>query len=154
AVTIATRLDALAGNRPSPMVPYDNPLRDESCIYYRYGSFLENRKMTFRGRQVPAITGPDGKLMPDRRAPGAAVPPWLTDPFQAVRSRPVRLRTTPLETTYTNYEALVQRGKGGVYQAVDFSSTPSKPCIIKEGRRHGETDWVGLDGFDRIKWEA
>jgi serine/threonine protein kinase len=47
-----------------------------------------------------------------------------------------------------------QRGKGGVYEAVDVSVSPPRLVIIKEGRRHGETDWLGEDGFARIKREA
>jgi tRNA A-37 threonylcarbamoyl transferase component Bud32 len=153
AIAIAIKLDALVGNEPAPFVPYDNPLRHKSCIYYRYGGF-SNRTMTFRGKRIPAIAHPDGKLMPDFRTPGAAVPPWLTDPFEAVRSQAVSACVTQLETTYRNYEALVQRGKGGVYRALDLSFRPPKLCIIREGRRHGETDWLGHDGFDRIKREA
>src|SRR5262249_60420891 len=55
---------------------------------------------------------------------------------------------------YTGYEALNQRGRGGVYQARDVSSVVVKLCVIKEGRRHGEPDWHGHDGFIRIKREA
>jgi serine/threonine protein kinase len=71
-----------------------------------------------------------------------------------VHGRVAHEALTPLETTYSNYEALVQRGKGGVYRTLDHSSVPPKPCLIKEGRRHGETDWLGRDGFYRIKREA
>jgi hypothetical protein len=154
AVAIASDLHALTGNQPAPIVPYDNPLRDNSCIHYRYGGFSPSLKVTFRGKSIPAVARPDGKLVPDFRKPGAAVPRWLTDPFRPVRAPATRESLTPLETTYTNYEALVQRGKGGVYRALDLSSTPQKPCVIREGRRHGETDWLGRDGFDRIKREA
>lgn len=154
AVAIAPELHNLAANRPAPIVPYDNPLRDKSCIYYRYGGFSPNLTTTFRGKSVPAIARPDGRVVPDLRKPGAAVPRWLTDPFQPTRPRVASARVTPLETTYSNYKALVQRGKGGTYQALDLSSAPPKMCVIKEGRRHGETDWPGDDGFDRIKREA
>ena len=34
------------------------------------------------------------------------------------------------------------------------SSMPRKLCVIKEGRPHGETDWLGRDGFIRLKREA
>jgi serine/threonine protein kinase len=78
----------------------------------------------------------------------------LTDPFQQLHGRAAAEVLTPLETTYSNYEALVQRGKGGVYRAVDHSCAPAKPVVIKEGRRHGETDWLGRDGFYRTKREA
>jgi class IV lanthipeptide synthase len=154
ALVIAAELDSLTANQPAPMVPYDNALRNGSCIYYRYGSFSSRVKMSFRGKRVSAIARTDGKLVPDRRKPGSAVPHWLRDPFQAVRSRRAREFLTPLETKYRDYEALVQRGRGGVYRALDLSSTPARPCIIKEGRRHGETDWNGCDGYERLQCEA
>jgi hypothetical protein len=154
AVAIALDLHTLTAKFAAPMVPYDKALRDKSCIYYRYGSFTPSVTVTYRKKRVPAIRGPNGKLVPDFRQPGAAVPRWLTDPLQPTRSPAASEALTPLETTYGNYEALVQRGKGGVYQALDLSSVPAKPCVIKEGRRHGETDWLGRDGFHRVKHEA
>ena len=71
-----------------------------------------------------------------------------------MRSRPAFELATPLETDYGRYEALTQRGRGGIYQARDVSAARAKLCVIKEGRRHGETDWLGRDGFIRIKREA
>jgi tRNA A-37 threonylcarbamoyl transferase component Bud32 len=153
AIAIASELHALTANQPAPAVPYDNPLRKESCIYYRYGGF-SNASVTFRKKSLLAIVRPDGKLVPDLRAPGAAVPRWLTDPFQPARSQTALEFATPLETDYTAYKALVQRGRGGVYQARDLTSVPAKLCVIKEGRRHGEADLRGRDGFHRIKREA
>jgi hypothetical protein len=154
AVAIASKLHSLTAKFAAPMVPYDNVLRNRSCVYYRYGSFSLRLKTTFRKKRVLAIARPDGKLVPDSREPRGAVPPWLTDPFQPVRSQAAMELGTPLETDYTGYEAVSQRGRGGVYQARDVSSVPAKLCVIKEGRRHGETDWMGRDGFIRIKREA
>lgn len=154
AVDIASKLHTLTAKFTAPMVPYDNALRNRSCVYYRYGSFSIRLKTTFRKKRVLAIARPDGKLVPDSRGPRAAVPHWLTDPFQSVRSQAALEVETPLETDYTGYEALTQRGRGGVYQARDVSSMPRKLCVIKEGRRFGETDWLGRDGFFRIKREA
>ena len=153
AVAIASDLHALTANQPAPVVPYDNPLRKKSCIYYRYGGFSD-AFVIFRKRSLPAIARQDGGLVPDLREPGAAVPRWLTDPFLPARSRPALEFATPLETDYTDYEALAQRGRGGIYQARDVSFVPARLCVIKEGRRHGETDWLGRDGFIRIKREA
>jgi tRNA A-37 threonylcarbamoyl transferase component Bud32 len=154
AAAIASELHALTAKFTAPMVPYDNALRNRSCVYYRYGSFSIRLKTTFRKKRVLAIARPDGKLVPDSRGPRAAVPHWLTDPFQSVRSQAALEVETPLETDYTGYEALTQRGRGGIYQARDVSSMPRKLCVIKEGRRYGETDWLGRDGFFRIKREA
>ena len=154
AAAIGSKLHALTAKFPAPMVPYDNALRTRSCVYYRYGSFSLRLKTTFRKKRVLAIARPDGTLVPDLREPRAAVPPWLTDPFHPVRSQAAFEVATPLETDYTRYEALSQRGRGGIYQARDVSSVPAKICVIKEGRRHGETDWLGRDGFIRIRHEA
>jgi len=154
AVAIASDLHALTTKFPAPAVPYDNALRNQSCIYYRYGSFSLRLKTTFRKQRVLAIARPDGKLVPDSREPRAAVPHWLTDPFQKPRSQPALELATPLETDYTGYEALSQRGRGGIYTAHDVSCVPAKLCVIKEGRRNGETDWLGRDGCFRIKREA
>src|SRR6266496_4508059 len=154
AVAIASKLHALTAKFAAPMIPYDNAVRSRSCVYYRYGSFSLHIKTTFRKNRVLAIARPDGKLVPDLREPRAAVPPWLSDPFQPVRSQVAFELATPLETDYTRYEALSQRGRGGIYQARDVSRVPAKLCVIKEGRRHGETDWLARDGFIRIKREA
>jgi tRNA A-37 threonylcarbamoyl transferase component Bud32 len=154
AAAIASKLHTLTAKFAAPMVPYDNALRNRSCVYYRYGSFSLHLKTTLRKKRVLAIARPDGKLVPDLREPRAAVPPWLTDPFQPVRSHAAFELATPLETDYTRYEALTQRGRGGVYRARYVSSARAKLCVIKEGRRHGETDWLGRDGFIRVKREA
>jgi len=154
AVAIAADLHALTTKFAAPAVPYDNALRNRSCIYYRYGSFSLRLKTTFRKQRVLAIARPDGKLVPDSREPRAAVPPWLMDPFQPTDSQAALALATPLETDYTGYEALSQRGRGGIYAARDVSSAPAKLCVIKEGRRNGETDWLGRDGCFRIKREA
>src|SRR5439155_1083345 len=116
-----------------------------ACAVFRLiAPYLKRRNIWFKAP----------KSLAELREPGAAVPPWLTDCFQPVRQRSAFERTTPLETDYTGYEALTQRGRGGVYKARDVSSVPVKLCVIKEGRRNGETDWLGHDGFFRIKREA
>ena len=152
AVALARELDRLIRNQPAPIIPCDSQLRRGSCIFYRYGGF-SNATVVFRRKRVPAITGPDGKRIPDRREPGAAIPKWLTDPFQRARSRTALEFATPLETDYTDYEAILQRGRGGNYYARDISSARAKRVVIKEGRRHGETDPLGRDGVSRIKRE-
>ena len=134
AVAVASALAALTANEPAPIVPYDDPVCGSSCVYYRYGVFFDKRKVIFRGRRVSAIERTDGKLVRDRREPGAAVPSWLADPFIAIKARNQRERLTPLETRYGNYKALTQRGRGGVYRAFELSSKRRNPCVINEGR--------------------
>jgi hypothetical protein len=152
AVELAHELDHRTRNQPAPEVPWDKPLRVGSCVYYRYGSFATRLTITIRNRRQDAIVGKNGKVVVDRRKPGAAVPSWLSDPFDSSRKKIRLRRLSPLETTFGEYESLVQRGKGGVYRAVNLASR--RLCIIKEGRRNGETDWEGYDGYHLMEREA
>jgi hypothetical protein len=151
ALKIARDLHRLIPKYRGPVIPYDKPFRNNSCVYYRYGSFAKS-SVVVRGEKLAAVVGPHGRRIPDRRGPGSAVPPWLTDPFDPPRPRKKSL--TSLEKDYRDFEALSQRGRGGVYRAVRISTRPKKSCIIKEGRWHGETDLLGRDGFDKVKREA
>src|SRR2546423_5546012 len=82
-----------------------------------------------------------------------AVPAWLEDPFQNVRPKSARPRG-PIGLQLLAYKVRTQRGKGGVYEALDLSVSPARRVILKEGRRHGETDANGEDGYARIKQEG
>ena len=150
ALALAPELHRLTRNNPAPAVPYDVRFRKGSCVYYRYGAF-SYIPMRYRKKRESAIIRPDGRLVRDRREPGRAVPSWLSDPFQSI-SHDERFVRTRLEKCYHGYEALRQRGRGGIYKARERKS--GRICILKEGRRHGETDWLGQDGFDRVRHEA
>ncbi len=154
ALSLAAELHHLTAGLPAPSVAYDEPWRARSCVHYRYGQFYFDQTIKVGNQSVPAIARPDGRLVPCLREPRAAVPQWLTDPFRPRQSATPKMASTPLETDYGNYEAIVQRGRGGVYRALDLNSVPPKVCILKEGRRHGETDWLGRDGVERIRREA
>lgn len=151
---IALELDRLTSKQMAPEIPWDKRFRPVSCVYYRYGSFSPHVTTVIRNKRVPAIVRNDGKLVADKREPRSAVPPWLKDPFESTQTRSTMVRLTPLETRFGNYEALLQRGRGGIYRAIDRVSVPPRLCIIKEGRRNGETDWDSQDGYERVRKEA
>jgi hypothetical protein len=155
AVDLANKLHQLAGRLPGPAVPYDRQLRRNSSVYYRFGGFNPLNLKQRDGSRTLAIRDPTGRLVPDQRTPGAAIPAWLDDPFVSQpRSRNGKaLSSSPLKSTFLAYEAIVQRGKGGVYRALDTSVSPMRLCVLKEGRKHGETDWDGRDGFWWAKHE-
>src|SRR2546428_8128817 len=77
----------------------------------------------------------------------------MADPFIKARRKGSRLKG-PIGVELLAFKAKMQRGKGGVYEAVDLTVSPVRVVIIKEGRRHGETDWNGKDGYARVKHEA
>jgi len=154
AVEVAHQLDAVTSGLPAPTVPYDFPLRPRSCIYYRYGAFVRRDFEKEDGSTVLGLLTPDGRVVPDERD-RASIPDWEIDPFQTIHT------TVPVAevqqgnpfNTYEVFHVLSQRGKGGVYLAIDSGSTPNRVCVIKEGRLNGEPEWDGRDGAWRVKRE-
>ncbi|MFJ9385217.1 serine/threonine protein kinase [Peribacillus sp. NPDC101481] len=109
------------------------------------------------GTRISAIREQKGTLVPDLREPGTAAPNWLKNPFieetKEHESKKIN-KTSELNTTIRAFEALLHRGKGGVYRAIDLSLSPGRLCILKEGRMYGEMDWDGRDGYWRVQNEA
>ncbi len=146
AVLLGRKLRFLTRHAAAPAVPFDQRFGTEGCIYYRYGSFKRLEIENQNGIRLPALRDPEGNLIPDQRYSESS-PEWVSDPFanEETGTEPV---DSPLKSTFPAFEALTQRGKGGVYKALDLSVSPPRLCILKEGRRHGETTWDDRDG----KW--
>lgn len=148
ALKLARELHRVTRGLAGPRVPFDARYRKESLVHYRYGAF---RRMA-DGK--PGFISPlGGSRYRDKRAPGQAVPHWLKDPFQQSRTRNSKWRGLICHNLLV-FKAKTQRGKGGVYEAIDLSVLPVRRVIIKEGRRHGETNWDGRDGHALVKHEA
>ncbi|HJR06834.1 MAG TPA: hypothetical protein VJ842_06225 [Pyrinomonadaceae bacterium] len=155
AVQLAERLHELTLGMMAPAIPFDRRYRHGGCVYYRYGAFKSMEIKGGDGETAHAIRDPEGNLVPDVRD-GAFKPDWVADPFldEPAQAAPSSAKPTPLQTTFKAFRALTQRGRGGVYQALDLSATPPRLCILKEGRRDGETSWDGRDGAWRIRHEG
>lgn len=152
ACELAHKLHAVTRDLEGPEIPFDLRYRNKSLVYYRYGAF---RKYVRGLRRGEIIFDSAGKPHQDLRAAGRAVPRWINDPFklpQQVRSR--QRTTSRLGTDFLPFRVITQRGKGGVYEAVDLSVSPARLVIIKEGRRNGEVAWDGEDGCARVKREG
>jgi class IV lanthipeptide synthase len=148
ALKLARELHRVTRGLPGPRIPFDARYRKGSLVYYRYGAF---RRPV--GARAGFILDPKGKRYRDKRAPGRAVPRWIQDPFQ--KTPPKRSSWRGLITRQLLvFRAKAQRGKGGVYEALDLSVWPLRDVIIKEGRRHGETNWDGRDGYAFVEHEA
>jgi Protein kinase domain len=153
AVKLARELHELTRGLKSPVVPFDRRYEDDSCVHYRYGGFKTLEIEDTNGERINALRTPDGTLVPDTRDAETDLE-WLANPFPA--NPPDIRKPTPiskLQTTFRAFRALAQRGKGGVYQAIDFSVTPPRLCVIKQGRRNGEVSFDGRDGRWRVKHE-
>ncbi|MEP6821370.1 MAG: phosphotransferase [Chthoniobacterales bacterium] len=149
AVKFAALLHRLTRDLRGPEIPFDKRYRRNSIVYYRYGAFRSKGKRSEDG----TLRDPAGKIHQDERAAGRAVPTWLEDPFQKAGARPPR-PSGRIGLDYLPFRTLSQRGKGGVYEALDLSVSPARRVILKEGRPQGEIDFRGRDGCARVRHEA
>jgi hypothetical protein len=157
AVRLARLLHKSTHGTRAPSVPYDLKFRPGSCVHYRYGSFRRLEMTNTDGSRMLAIRNPEGELVPDLRDAETAHPAWVADPFalkHQTRGDKQRVERSPLNTRFRAFRALWQRGRGGVYLALDSGASPRRLCILKEGRRDGEVSWDGRDGHWRVKHEA
>ncbi len=154
AVLLARALHLITRRASGPPVPFDLKYRPEGCVYYRYGAFKTMEMEDADGTRRFALRDPEGRLVPDLRD-SEAKPVWAVDPFPPKRAprRPAPSES-PLKTTFKAFRALAQRGKGGVYQALDLSAGEPRLCVLKEGRKDGEVGWDGRDGFWRVRHEG
>jgi hypothetical protein len=149
AVFLAQQLHKLTRRHKGPAVPFDLRFSDTSNVYYRFGAF-EHLELIRDGRQISAVYGPEGGLVPDIRE--QAIPDWMSDIFETHKPKSRSSRPTGVSWIRV-IKVLVQRGKGGVYVAIDLGSGGPRPCLLKEGRRHGEMTWDGRDGAWRVRNE-
>ena len=151
AVSLAQILHQLTYRFKCPTVPFDLRFGEHSNIYYRYGAFTRIEFEQPDGTRTLAMTSPAGELMSDSRE--RPKPDWATDPFAGTPTKKSRDQQRNRLPSIHVLRALVQRGKGGVYQAIDLQSNPPRLCLLKEGRRHGELGWDGRDGAWRVRHE-
>jgi tRNA A-37 threonylcarbamoyl transferase component Bud32 len=147
-VALAKDLHELTLGFAAPSVPFDERYRPDSLVFYRYGSFRHQSIQNEDGTETRAISDPHGNLIPDSRE--SVGPDWAPNPFP---HNVPECESHPQGTKFRVLKALTQRGKGGVYQAVDFNGLEPRLCVLKEGRRHGEVTFDGRDGYWRAKRE-
>jgi hypothetical protein len=154
ALSLARELHELTYGMAVPAVPFDLRFQPDSNVFYRYGAFWRMAIEHADGASTPALRDPQGNLAPDLRASELAKPDWVQNPFMnPAFGQSAEPTMSPLKTTYRAFRALTQRGKGGVYQAIDLSAQPPRFCVLKEGRKHGELGWDGRDGCWRVRHE-
>ena len=150
AVGLAKGLHELTRRFTGPSIPFDLRFNDSSNVYYRYGAF-EHLEIEQNGHRTHAVYAPNGDLVPDVRE--EPKPDWISDPFEPHRPISRKKKVIPFEPIRA-LRVLSQRGKGGVYEAIDLTGDVPRPCLLKEGRMNGEVTWDGRDGVWRIKNEA
>ena len=156
AVSFSRELHRLTHKLPAPAVPFDHQYQPNGCVYYRYGAFKVIEIESSDEQRSYWMRDAEGNLIPDNRE-STDVPAWLSNPFEKSANGTREMHcaeSTPLQTTLKAFAAMAQRGRGGVYKAIDLSSTSPRLCILKEGRKYGEVDWDGRDGAWRVLHEG
>lgn len=138
-----------------PYILSDRRYKDCQVLFYRYGGFRWNTKITVSGEKTPVLVSPDGIIVPDLRTPYFNPPQWVKDPFAEKESKSEnKLRRLILRKgRYLIKKALHFSNTGGVYLAVDRERKNEK-VVIKEARPYtGIEDNSDQDAISRLKKE-
>lgn len=122
----------------------------EGPVHFRYGAFRERWCWTDDGAHVLALTGADGRLVPDRRRPTFALPEGVPVP-DVLRPHIERRTAASGAFGYRVTEALHFSNAGGVYTATRRDD--GSPVVLKEARPHTGRDGAGLDAPARLAHE-
>ncbi|TMR07335.1 hypothetical protein ETD83_00870 [Actinomadura soli] len=172
AVRLALELHRATEGLPGPRILSDRPYAPGSLVHYRYGAFIEDRRITNDGFYAWMILDPDGNAVEDRRTGRYLPPSWVECPFPDHRpsGQPATAGANGgnggnadggaaggrseilIGTRFAVREAIRHTNKGGVYRAVDTRT--GDPVVIKEARPHVAADESGADIRDRLRTEA
>lgn len=136
---LVARLGRFRGQCPT--VPFARALGDDVPLYYRYGAY--------QGDEIEL----DGQRRTDeRRDRHAAIPEGMPDPMAPFLRPPVpRPELRAFLARYPSIAALVQRGKGGVFKALDLSRPSYREVILRLGYPAGEVHDDGTDGSELVR---
>ncbi|MFJ6579179.1 class III lanthionine synthetase LanKC [Streptomyces sp. NPDC091368] len=143
-------LDALVGGTPAPSVLSDLRWK-QGPLYVRYGGFVLKTTRLKDGTLAPAITAPNGELVPDERRPGFRPPAWVTLPSFLEEEMAERRTRTLTDFPFRVYKALHFSNGGGVYRAVD--KRDGTEVLLKEARPLAGLDAAGDDAVTRLERE-
>ncbi|MEV6957747.1 class III lanthionine synthetase LanKC [Streptomyces sp. NPDC051207] len=141
--------DLLAGE-PGPHILSDLRIGD-GPVHVRYGGFTRRNCYDENGELRPAVTGPDGVLVPDLRGPVFRVPDWVTPPAFLRPHLEARSAVTVADLPCTIESALHFSNGGGVYLARDRET--GRQVVLKEARPHAGLAADGADAVTRLHRE-
>ncbi|MGH3566649.1 MAG: class IV lanthionine synthetase LanL [Pseudonocardia sp.] len=155
AARLAESLHRATTGLPGPRILSDRPYAPESLVHYRYGAFVEDRRLGNDGLYAWVILDPDGNPVEDRRVGQYLPPAWAPCPFpqpQVSAGSGAKDGGILLDDRFLVREAIRHVNKGGVYRAVDTET--GAEAIIKEARPHVGADVTGRDVRDLLRAEA
>ena len=165
AVRLAGALHEATAGLPGPRILSDRPYAASSLVHYRYGAFVEERRISNDGLYAWVIFDPEGNPVEDKRVGQYLPPPWARCPFpdqtagrssgsaggsQAERSSGGQ--GVLVGDRFLVRQAIRHANKGGVYWAVDTRS--GSEAILKEARPYVAVDETGRDVRDLLRAEA
>ena len=124
-----------------PHILSDRRYKDCKVLHYRYGGITRLARMEYDGTRVPFIVSPEGRMVPDIRAPSFKPPAWVEDPFPSDGGDDEI--PTLKNGRYLVTKALSFSNAGGVYLALD--TEVGQEVVIKEARPHTDFDLLGRD---------
>ncbi|GAA2226873.1 class III lanthionine synthetase LanKC [Kitasatospora cystarginea] len=148
--TTLIELGDLLDGEPGPYILSDLRWRN-GPLYVRYGGFVLRSISDARGRQIPCIEDPNGRLVPDRRGPGFHPPAWVTLPEILDEAVVARSAGTTRALPFTVRKALHFSNGGGVYEATELAT--GRTVIVKEARPLAGLDAEGTDAVTRLEQE-
>ncbi|MFJ9611930.1 class III lanthionine synthetase LanKC [Kitasatospora sp. NPDC101176] len=144
-------LGPLLAGRRGPYILSD--LRwEDGPLYLRYGGFAERYTRNAAGDKVLALEDGEGRLVPDVRGAGFAVPPWAPVPACIAAAVAARAAQQDDELPYTVERVLHFSNAGGVYLA-RAEGPDAPPVVLKEARPHAGLDQRGTDAVTRLQAE-
>ncbi|GGY24232.1 class III lanthionine synthetase LanKC [Streptomyces omiyaensis] len=148
--TALDELEELVGGTPAPSILSDLRWR-EGPLHVRYGGFVLKTTRLKDGTLTPAVTTPDGELVPDERRPGFHPPSWVEIPPFLQAALAERRARTLADFPFRVYKALHFSNGGGVYRAVD--KRDGAEVLLKEARPLAGLDAAGDDAVTRLERE-
>lgn len=159
AVQLAADLHQVSAGLAGPRILSDQPYAPGSLVHYRYGAFVEERRISNDGFYAWTILDPDGNPVEDRRVGQYLPPAWAKCPFPQPAANGARNRAKDktrhgvlIGERFLTQEAIRHSNKGGIYRAVDTRT--GSGVVIKEARPHVATDEAGRDARDLLRGEA
>ncbi|MFL9655405.1 class III lanthionine synthetase LanKC [Streptomyces sp. PB17] len=143
-------LSELLAGEPGPHILSDLRIGD-GPVHVRYGGFTRRDCYDADGELRPAVSGPDGVLVPDLRGPVFRVPEWVDPPAFLRPHLDARSAVTVTGMPYAVESALHFSNGGGVYLARDTRT--GARVVLKEARPHAGLAADGADAVTRLHRE-
>ncbi|MET9188139.1 protein kinase/lanthionine synthetase C family protein [Streptomyces tendae] len=143
-------LSELLAGEPGPHILSDLRI-GEGPVHVRYGGFTRRDCYDADGELRPAVSGPDGVLVPDLRGPVFRIPEWVDPPAFLRPHLDARSAVTVTGMPYTVESALHFSNGGGVYLARDTRT--GARVVLKEARPHAGLAADGADAVTRLHRE-